>query len=252
MSTKINFKALAAELAELERQGKGHGEDLLIARVLHNMSPKRWEEFCQAYPASNWGAIPLSSLQLEHLAETDNDMELLGDDLIHAIYAEKFTEQVERELIRLGRVGGELSVICTQIHHDTPVEQTDELDEAMISVLRSSLETCDSMASDKTGRPLLLLPGTGPVRSRHMAEQYQKDFAATVKTPDEVHLVLGIVSIGQGENISAQELVEKVQKALSIALTKPNFLYQYVPETLDERSTLVHSDEKRFLFFGHG
>lgn len=243
MNTKIDFKALAAELAALERQGKGHGEDLLIARVLHNMSPTKWAEFCKAYPASNWGAIPVSSLSSDHL---EKNIALMGQELRNAVCAEKFTEEVGRELLRMARVGGELSLICTELQNATP-----ELDELMVSVLRKNLETCDSLASDTTGRPLLLLPGTGPVRSRHLAEQFQKDFEAEHSAhSNDAHLVLGVVSIAQGEKATADELVQKVHDALHLAFREHNRLYQFVPEALDERSTLVHSEEKRFLFFG--
>ncbi|MBQ9536903.1 MAG: hypothetical protein IJU79_03830 [Desulfovibrionaceae bacterium] len=252
MNKTINFKALAAELAALEQQGKGHGEDLLIARVLHNMSPKRWEEFCQAYPASNWGAIPVSSLPVTHMAD-DAQIQansLLEDELRYAICAEKFVEQVERELLRMQRVGGELSVLATCIASPCPSTHQD-LDQALAQLLQANLEPCDSMAPDTEGNPLLLLPGTGPVRSRHLAEQIQKDYARTVAHLDaQATLLIGLVSIAQGEKVAAQALVDKAHTALKKARTARNHLHQIGPEALDERSTLVHSDEKRFLFFG--
>lgn len=252
MNKTINFKALAAELAALEKQGKGHGEDLLIARVLHNMSPKRWEEFCKAYPASNWGALPVSSLPLTQMADAESDVYLLGDELRYAISAEKFVEQVDRELLRMQRVGGELSVLATALNTNTEeTSSLSELEKALADLLQDNLENCDSMAPDTQGHPLLLLPGTGPVRSRHLAEQMQKDYAKTVaKLHKKAHLAIGLVSIAQGEKIAAQTLVDKAKKALNKALTSKNYLHQIGPEALDERSTLVHSDEKRFLFFG--
>lgn len=253
MNKTINFKALAAELADLERQGKGHGEDLLIARVLHNMSPKRWEEFCQAYPASNWGAVPVSSLPLTQMADVEDDTGyLLGDELRYTICTEKFIEQVERELLRMGRVGGELSVLATSLQITVTDDETKaQLEEILSKLFRSNLENCDSVAPDAAGNNLLVLPGTGPVRSRHLAVHMQKDYRLEATSLDaKARLVVGLVSVAQGEKIEAKDLVAKAQMARSKAFKAMNRLHQIVPEALDERSTLVHSDEKRFLFFG--
>ncbi|MBR4742272.1 MAG: hypothetical protein IK079_05185 [Desulfovibrio sp.] len=249
MNTLIDFKALAKELAALEKQGKGHGEDLLIARVLHNMSPVRWKEFCQAYPASNWGALPVSSLSLDQIADDDHSGYLLGDELKHAIGAEKFIEQLDRELVRMGRVGGELSLLCADVVGiNQPCAQENQ--EIMVRVLRAKIEACDSIATNKDGQPLMLLPGTGPVRSRHMAETLQKNYQSQRTENDASHLALGLLSIDLTEKSSAQELVNKVTNALHTAQKTPPYLFQIGPEALNERSTLVHSDEKRFLFYG--
>ncbi|MBQ7618237.1 MAG: hypothetical protein IJS50_05120 [Desulfovibrio sp.] len=253
MDKNIDFKALAAELAALEKQGKGHGDDLLIARVLHNMSPTRWKAFCKAYPASKWGALPVSSLPVSQMADGEKDSEfLLGDELKHAVMAEKFTEQVGRELVRMGRVGGELSLLGCDIVGDK-IENSckTQLNEILFNLIRDNLETCDSLATDAKGHPLILLPGTGPVRSRHLGEQIQKKYAKAARTqvPDSL-VVIGLISIAQGEKRTAEELVKRVAEALQKSYTEPSHFYQIGPEALNERSTLVHSDEKRFLFFG--
>ena len=164
MDKNIDFKALAAELAALEHQGKGQGEDLLIARVLHNMSPTRWKEFCKAYPASKWGALPVSSLPLSKMADEEKDSTCLwGDRLKYA------------ELVRMARVGGELSIFCCDV---MPVEKENSiysaLEDLLVHTLRDFMEPCDSIATDCEGHPLVLLPGTGPIRSRHLCEKLQK------------------------------------------------------------------------------
>ena len=250
MNKNINFTALAAELAALEKQGKGHGEDLLIARVLHNMSPSRWKEFCSCYPASNWGAVPVSSLPLAEFADRE-ESENFGDELVYAISAEKFTAQVDRELVRLNRTGGEISLINAKVLSRTESARSKELRELMIELLRKHLEPCDSMATDQIGNPLIVLPGTGPVRSRHLAEQLQREYSKKMTQLDvSAFLTIGLVSIAQGEKIAAEDFVQKVLQALEKAVDERTHLYQIGPEALDERSSLVHSDEKRFLFFG--
>ena len=111
--------------------------------------------------------------------------------------------------------------------------------------------TCDSVARDITGHPLILLPGTGPVRSRHLCENLQKDFGvAAKKNKSKAVLGLGLISIGHGEKNTAEQLLSRVQEALTKAQNESSYIYQVGPENLDERSTLVHSEEKRFLFFG--
>ena len=252
MDKNIDFKALAAELAALEKQGKGHGDDLLIARVLHNMSPSRWKAFCKAYPASKWGALPVSSLPVSQMADEKDSGFLLGDELKHAVMAEKFTEQVGRELVRMGRMGGELSLLCCDVvTKDVNNKDKTALDELLFSLLRDNLEPCDSLATDVKGHPLVLLPGTGPVRSRHLCEQVQKNYAGKAEQISPGALVaMGLLSISQGEKRTAEDLVSRVTSALLKAYDERSYLHQIGPETLNERSTLVHSDEKRFLFFG--
>ncbi len=252
MDKNIDFKALAAELAALEKQGKGQGEDLLIARVLHNMSPTRWKEFCKAYPASKWGALPVSSLPLSKMADEEKDSYLWGDELKYAIMAEKFTEQVGRELVRMARVGGEMSIFCCDV---MPVQKESTiysaLGDLLVHSLRDLMEPCDSLATDKEGHPLVLLPGTGPIRSRHLCEKLQKKYAKeSKKIHPDVFITMGVVCIAQGEKSSAEDLVSRVTHALLKARNEVSHVHQIGPETLDERSTLVHSDEKRFLFFG--
>lgn len=252
MDKNIDFKALAAELAALEKQGKGQGEDLLIARVLHNMSPTRWKEFCKVYPASKWGAVPVSSLPISQMADEEENAYLWGDELKYAIMAEKFTEQVGRELLRMARVGGELSIFCCQlmpIKKDAKIYLT--LENLLVSILKDALEPCDSIATDVKGNPLVLLPGTGPIRSRHLCERLQQKYASeSKKISPGIFISMGVVSIAQGEKSSAEDLVNRVSVALLKARNETTHLHQIGPETLDERSTLVHSDEKRFLFFG--
>ena len=244
MNKNIDFRALAQELAELEKQGKGRGHDLLIARVLHNMSPARWKEFCKAYPASKWGALPVSELPLGEIP----DDQLLGEELKKIIVAEKFTAQVEQELVRMRRTGGELSLVACTLS-PRPTEKAAKLWDLVDKLLQKHLEPCDSLAQDVHGQPIVLLPGTGPVRSRHFCEEVQKAYAKSSKTRD-VLLCMGLVSIAQGEKDSAEELIARTTEALHLACTEQDHLHQIGPETLDERSTLVHSDEKRFLFFG--
>ena len=155
--------------------------------------------------------------------------------------------------IEFSRSGGELSIIIASpllTTADNSSQLLSDLTAALAKVMLSSLEDCDSLARNADGDPIAILPGTGYVKSRHIAEQLQKDFS---KSAMPIHAgascAIGIVSISKEEK-SAAELLTRAETALIEAKTLQSHIRQIGPEYIEDRSTLVHSDEKRFLFFG--
>ena len=251
MSKNTDLTTLAAELSSLGADTDSGKNDLLVARVLRGISQRRWKEFCNAHAMNHWGALPVSSLPITHLADLGADAGAPAD-LVYALMADVFTRQLQRELTRLSRTGGELSLVCAR-----PLANTEDatllarLERALADSMHARLDSCDSLTIDEHGHPMALLPGTGPMRVRHMAEQVQQDLLkAARKIYPGASCALGIACAGQGEEITPADLIGQVHSALAEALQQKDHIRLLLTKSLDDRATMVHSDEKRFLFFG--
>ena len=118
-------------------------------------------------------------------------------------------------------------------------------------ILQSNLEICDSLGLTKQGHPTILMLGAGQFRARNLAESIQREFAKKAsKICKGAACVVGIVGMCQGEKLDAHDLLERLADSLNSAMQDERHICQIGPESLDARSTLVHSSEKRFLFFG--
>ncbi|MCR5563472.1 MAG: hypothetical protein K6F46_08935 [Desulfovibrio sp.] len=251
MSKNTDLDALAAELSSLGADTASGQNDLLVARVLRGISQRRWKEFCNAHAMNHWGAVPVSSLPVTRLADLGADAGPPAD-LVYALMAEVFTRQLQRELTRLSRTGGELSLVCARPLADTEDEALlAKLERALADSMHARLDSCDSLAIDEHGHPMALLPGTGPMRVRHMAEQVQQDLSkAFRKISPKATCAVGIVCTGQGDEITPVDLIGQVHAALAEAPRQKDRIRLLLTKSLDDRATMVHSDEKRFLFFG--
>lgn len=63
MSNNAEFDALARELRALREEGCGDAvprtrEAMLVVRLVRGLSRQRWQEFCRAFPLSQWCALP--------------------------------------------------------------------------------------------------------------------------------------------------------------------------------------------------
>ncbi|MBO4313911.1 MAG: hypothetical protein J5838_06400 [Desulfovibrio sp.] len=251
MSKNTDLDALAAELSSLGADTGSGKSDLLVARVLRGISQRRWKEFCNAHAMNHWGALPVSSLPVTRLADLGADAGA-PSGLVYALMADVFTRQLQRELTRLSRTGGELSLVCARPLADTEDEALlARLEKALADSMHARLDSCDSLTLDEHGHPMALLPGTGPVRVRYMAEQVQQELSAAArKICPGGTCALGIICAGQGEELSPDRLIEQVHAALAEAPRQKDRIRLLLTKSLDDRATMVHSDEKRFLFFG--
>ena len=128
-----------------------------------------------------------------------------------------------------------------------------------MTALQQCREACDSLGCTGQGRYALLLPGVSVLRARLMAEQLQKTFAVLAaealaalkcKSGPAAVCALGIACVDQGGRPSPSALLQQAEKALTEALQKHGHICVAGGAALDKRATLVHSSEKRFLFFG--
>lgn len=266
MSNNADFDALENELRTLgvvDGTACPHREALLVARLMPDFDLGRWQEFLRRYPAGHWYARPVNPTLLPKQAPVITGGRTAG--LAHLLLAEMFIMQIRCELQRLSRTGGDLAIIevglCARetVAVQLGVEPLDMLDAQLVAALQQRREDCDSLGCTGQGRYALLLPGVSILRARLMAEQIQKTFATLAagalasyqcKSAATPICALGIACLGQGCQASAQALLQQAGLALGEALQKQEHICVAGGTALDKRATLVHSSEKRFLFFG--
>lgn len=278
MSNNAEFDALARELRALREEGCGDAvprtrEAMLVVRLVRGLSRQRWQEFCRAFPLSQWCALPVPGASPEgRVADLRSDVQppmppdMPPDALIGALSAELFAAQLSRELLRLARNGGGLSLILAALSErrrlcvalgDGTVKRLERL---LAETLRDNLDACDSLGDIAPGRYALLLPGMGQLKARRLAERLQHAFeeqarplfhTGGISAGTGASCALGIVCVSQGAEGRALDLLSKADTALNTAIQQENgHIHQEAPTPLGERTTLVHSSEKRFLFFG--
>ncbi|MGE9986313.1 diguanylate cyclase domain-containing protein [Desulfovibrio sp. SGI.169] len=278
MSKIAEFEALARELRALREHaacddaGEQAGSAMLVLRLVRGLSRQRWQDFCRAFPLSQWCALPMpEAIPEAHVADLRADVQqqppqATPDALAGTLSAELFTAQLERELLRQKRNGGDLSLICTALAERRRLcvalgEGTvKRLERLLAESLRDSLDACDSMGDPGRGRYMALLPGIGQLKARHLAERLQAGFAEQarpliptggISAGAGAGCALGIICTGRGTPERAPDLLSRAEAALDAALKQEaGHIHQEAPTPLGERATLVHSSEKRFLFFG--
>lgn len=263
MSNNADFDALANELRAL-RQADGAAsrsgtESVLVARLLPGFSVNRWREFLRRYPTGRWCACPRGLACCPTWAAPDH--------LAHLLMAEMFTVQMQRELLRLSRTGGDLALIEAGLYDRCNLEAklglqvVQALEAHLVECLRQCREECDTLGCTGPGRYALLLPGVGVLRARLMAEQIQKIFAVhaaeiTAASGKGKHAARAVCAIGiacadQGGRPTPESLLGKAAQAINEALAqKHGHISVAGGSALESRNTLVQSSEKRFLFFG--
>lgn len=278
MNSNAEFEALAREPAipaASSPQGRrsAGSRDLLVVRLVRGLSRNRWQEFCRSFPSSQWCALPLSeSHEFVQVADLRPDIQeplppdLPSDSLAKALALELFTAQLNREILRLARSGGELTLVCAALCERKRLlaalgEGTvKRLDSLLAETLHEGLEACDSLGSLGPGRHALLLPGVGLFKARLLAENLQTAFAAQarplipqggISAGEGPVCALGITCLPHDTAIGAQDLLGKADEALTAALEQQGVhIHLETHAALNERATLVHSSEKRFLFYG--
>lgn len=253
--------------------GKAGGNDsLLLARLVKNLSKKDWQDFCQSYPHTQWYAIEVhedleNALRIADISDNGSQSAADSAMIVIALQSEMFIAQLKKELMRLSRSGGSLCLISAGIVEREklsdrlgrkPVRQ---MERALYDSMCGLLESCDSLGSITTGKYIALLPGIGQLKARRIAHQLQSTFsenahsfmaaegrAAAQSSP---LCAVGILNIVHDSRLRAGKLFSQASEALEKALLMgaPCINQVFSNEVWDE-ATLVHSNEKRFLFFG--
>lgn len=246
---------------------------LLVARVVRGFSREGWQEFCRAYPLSQWYALPVPDEIATGVRVADLRADPAcparpgpGDVLLGALGSSMFAAQLERELLRLGRHGGGLSLVAAAVAERRRLSTAlgdgtvARLERLLGETLQGMLEACDSLGAAAPGRYILLLPGMGQLRTRRFAEAVQAAFAEAARpffptggitAGSGAVCALGVINVGQERAPRAADLIRRAEAALDEALAQDEgHIHQETSGNAGHSSTLVQSGEKRFLFFG--
>lgn len=194
---------------------------------------------------------------------------------------EILTRQLERELQRILRNGGELTLLCCALvgarleaapgmgfcaaqarkERHLSCVRCNAGNALVYEALKKHMECCDSVGMLASGFLLAILPGYGLLRGRMLADNIRTHFRIKAKglvlaRPGKViplsaaNCAFGIVNARQSDHAEASGLIQRAVAALEKSWNEPDYIYYDAGAPLAERATLVHSQEKRFLFFG--
>lgn len=276
MRKNTRSEKLVQELAAMPQALKGaslsaNGDAVILARLVQGLSCESWRAACEDLPLNQWHALPVHS----DTAQEEDALDAASSRLLPitpfrevagALTPSAFMQLLQRELVRLSRNGGSLSLVSAALaDHSGVVAALGEvtasrLEATLGSVLLGQMDACDALGLVRHGVFICSLPGLGQLAARRFAEKAQEDFTAEarpffpgggINAGNAIGCALGIVNILQGEACAPAELIRRARSTLDIAMRKSTgHIHQEAAMAPFEGTTLVHSSEKRFLFFG--
>lgn len=269
---------LARELAALPQALESislspTGQAVILARLVHGISSEHWQEISQAYSLNKWQALPVPA----GVGDAEETETMRADasrvlcvtpfrEIAGALTSGMFKRLLKRELVRLSRNGGCMSLVAATLADRRGAmtalgeKSVGRLDALLGATLLEKLEECDAVGMTRRGVFVCSLPGMGQLAARHFAESCQKDFVEAARpffpagglgAGHGGSCALGIVNVMQGESCNVSELLNRCRTTLDAALRKQDsFIHQESALAPFEGTTLVQSNEKRFLFFG--
>lgn len=275
MNKKAEIEALSQELKLLPEallkadQAEGHA--VILARVINGISKKSLADICQQTGLDEWHIFPVKPGSESAWGELvsgncPNVPVSPFREVEGALSSEMFAQLLKREMLRISRNGGCLSLISAGLADRNAIVEaagediTMRLEALLGALLLTHLDVCDSMGVLRKGQFLCCLPGIGQLVARNFAEKAQAGFKEQsaafftecgLNIANEAVCAMGIVNLVQGECGNVKELLNRARFALEVAINKQEGrIHQETATTPLENTTLVHSSEKRFLFFG--
>lgn len=274
MNKNVERENLAEEIAVMPKAlesalGADEDTEVILARLVKGLSLEKWDQASRTWPLSNWHAFPLEGSQSEKDTSSGESEELSITpfrDVHGALTALMFEKLLARELKRLERNGGSLSLLSIGIADKDRLltalggGTVKRLEDLLGNIVLSMLDSCDSLGISKNMEYLCSLPGFGQLAARNFAEKCQRAFeeaahpffpSGGINAGKGAECAVGIVNIIQGERVRSKELIRRARKTLEIALNRgEGYIHQETSFTPLEKTTLVQSQEKQFLFFG--
>ena len=274
-------RALAKEAARVARAPEGtdsgterrdltdDGPLLAVARLFPGMTRHRWLALAEEHGLREWFAIDLDKSSNFNLRELQKAVEELAhqrdhDPLTGLMNRRAFLRQVELELQRVHRGGAELSLAMVDLDDFKRVNDTwghacgDLVLCRMADVLRDATRAYDVAGRIGGEEFVLLLPGASPMRAQALLERLLQQLREeTFECRDETFRITfsaGIAGCKGATVCRAEELLDRADKALYEAKGsgKARVRVYRLPGVPDyDRSTMVQSDEKQFLFSGN-
>lgn len=278
MNKNTGVENLAQEFAALPQaleslQLTGGSSSVILARLVPGLTCNTWRKACAGQPLSQWHALPLAQDGLQD--EDGSQIPQIADDALPispfrdvagVLTRAAFLRLLDRELVRLGRHGGNMSVVGASIFNRKATVTAlgagtvARLEAILGQTLLGRLETCDAIGILKNGVFMCSLPGLGQLAARRFAETAKEAFMEAarpffpcggISAGQLGGCAMGIVNIMPGDISTPLELLKRARATLDIAMQKEGgHIHQETATAPLDAATLVQSSEKRFLFFG--
>ncbi|MFP5221250.1 MAG: GGDEF domain-containing protein [Acidobacteriota bacterium] len=245
-------------------------EGLIIARLCSGLSLAEWDEIAKEGQFVQWLALPVSGDATPHLERIQRTLEELAhqtrhDPLTGLANRRAFEKNLKMELERAYRSGSSLSLAILDLDDFKSVNDTyghvcgDRVLAATAGTLLSHKRGYDLAARIGGEEFALILPGSGLVQAeatlgRVLEEaKSRKVLCEGVPTPVSVTCSVGLVCTKGKMVMSVDRFVDMADKALyeAKAQGKDRIVKAPIPDLLETpQATLVHAQEKQFLFTG--
>ena len=260
-------EALLGELETLEKElrfSSVSSEVSALVRLIQ--ADPSWPERLRRNKMDQWVVLPLHSDKFPALTRLKEHIERLTflqgqDPLTGLVNRRGFDSTMTMEVERSTRFKTPLTLCIMDLDNFKAVNDTyghpcgDEVLQAVASILLSEMRMIDTAARIGGEEFALLLPGTGLARAQKLLQRIQSVIKATVINcgPDKlaVTMSMGVASYRGKLPPDPEKLLVEADKALYRAKRAGKNRIEVAP-ILDiihgEDPSLVHQDEKRFLF----
>lgn len=267
--------------AELKRLGERLGAALntephhragaacsVVARILPILSDADFDSIARDPELRSWITVPLDQgdvythlihlqKRLEELSyKTDHDM-LTG--LLNRRAFERFLEQ---ELNRAKRQHTRVAVAILDVDNFKSINDRyghlcgDQVLATLGRIIDNSTRAYDTCARIGGEEFAIILPGSGPLKSRALLERLltmfrETDFHCESHEPFSATFSVGLAYLRGGDSFTPKTVLEFADQALYRAKGKGKNTVEMVKMAVEElypKATMVQSDEKRFLF----
>jgi diguanylate cyclase (GGDEF)-like protein len=238
-------------------------------RLCPGLPEGEWSELVESHNLSEWMAVPLDGELYPHLLDLQNRL----DDLVHlaehdaltGLANRRFFERVlDVEVERAHRNRGALTLVVLDIDDFKRINDThghpcgDKVLRRFADLLKQGTRRYDLAARIGGEEFALVLSGVGQLRSQAMLARLMDDIREIRVECDgqriPVTCSVGIVSYKGRVSLETEKLIEMADKALyeAKAAGKDRVVTAPIPDMAESviDKTLVHSNEKKFLFSG--
>ncbi len=240
-----------------------------ITRLFPGMSIEQWRALAESHGLHEWLALSLdksSFLNLRHLQRALEELahQSEHDPLTGLVNRRAFERRLHMEAERVERSNGNVCLAVLDIDNFKQVNDTyghpcgDEVLCGLSGVLEETKRAYDVAARLGGEEFALLLPGATPLRAKSMVERVlhafgQHHFACEGHAPFACTFSGGVACLRGNDSLGIAQLMELADQALYEAKRAGKnriHIARQRQEIEYDRSTMVHSNEKQFLFSG--
>ncbi|TVM18317.1 GGDEF domain-containing protein [Oceanidesulfovibrio indonesiensis] len=271
------IEELKAEMTRLgERLGSAMHTDAqrsscfrsALVRILPGLGEAEFEFIAQDPELRSWITVPLDGGDLyPHLVHLQKRLEELSyktdhDMLTGLLNRRAFERFLEQELNRAKRQRTRLALAVLDVDDFKIINDTyghlcgDQVLATLGRIIDDSTRAYDTAARIGGEEFAIILPGSGPLKSRALLERLLNIFRCTEFHCEgypsfNVTFSVGLAYLRGGDHFTPKNVLEIADKALYTAKGKGKNTVEMVKIAVEElypKATMVHSDEKRFLF----